>query len=119
MRISLANTDQFETINGARARAWVGENENGISIVAYIVAIQVRNGIDVVDFERELREIEVNPAPASAEILAAQADDRQLSLLDNVLRPPLTDAQLEHLERAGEWRPGIAGIVSLEGGCHA
>jgi hypothetical protein len=68
MKITLEATGTIETVHGFPARIWRGNTESGIEVTCWIPIIQVRRDADCSDFERELREIEVQRQLVSMDI---------------------------------------------------
>jgi hypothetical protein len=60
MKLSIEATGTIERVNGHPARVWKGTTESGIEVTCWIPIIRVRRDADNTQFERELREIEVN-----------------------------------------------------------
>jgi hypothetical protein len=73
MKITLESTTKIveivdlEHTTPVQARIWEGQTESGISVVALIPRIAVKNGQDVSQFEAELKE---QRAPSADSILA-------------------------------------------------
>lgn len=54
MKLTIENTSQLLTIDGAPARVWEGRTESGIPVTAFITRVAVAVGCDATEFEREL-----------------------------------------------------------------
>ncbi len=63
MEIRISPTPVITEINGARARLWKGETDNGVECHVYVIGIAVAEGQDHAAFERELATI---PPPAES-----------------------------------------------------
>lgn len=60
MKISIESTPEIVQINGCPCRAWKGETDEGVEVVAFIHRIVPERGREAA-FEREL--LEYPPAP--------------------------------------------------------
>lgn len=63
MKITLEPTATLSTIrqgeNSVRAREWQGTSDKGVKVVAWIALLGAASDGDQVDFQRELRQVEV------------------------------------------------------------
>jgi hypothetical protein len=69
MKITIESTTRVIEINGGlEARVWEGQTERGVKVQCLIPRIAVKDGLDVSQFEAELKECHV---PASRDVVQA------------------------------------------------
>jgi hypothetical protein len=74
VKITMQSTNELITVNGALARIWVGQTENGIPVTCYVTNVMVARTEDLSEFERELREVRP-PVIAQARADSIAAND--------------------------------------------
>ncbi len=56
MILTIESTSRIVNVNGIDCRLWEGQTESGVKVEALITRIAVKEGQDMAQFEKELRE---------------------------------------------------------------
>jgi hypothetical protein len=62
MKVTLESTSKIVTLNGVQCRIWEGTTESGVQMHAFVMLVAAKEGQDLTQFERELKQMRT-PSP--------------------------------------------------------